>query len=87
VTTPVVVCTATFGHSDDLTHRRPAPDLPHLAFWHEEDFAPLTLWLLAHTGTAASRDGLTEALLARLATVEHRLAAHPSDRVLEGSIQ
>jgi hypothetical protein len=86
VGTPVVVCTAAFGHSDDLTHRRPAAKLPRRAFWHEEDFAPLMLWLLAQTGTEESRDGLVEALRDRLSTVEHRLADRAGNRALEGSV-
>jgi hypothetical protein len=73
VDTPVVFCHATFGHSDDLALRRPAPGLPQRAFWHEADFAPLMLWLLAHTPGAAARDALRAALLQRLAAVEGRI--------------
>ncbi|MBX7221519.1 MAG: VWA domain-containing protein [Blastocatellia bacterium] len=48
-TTPVVFCHSAFSHSDDLGLRRPAPNLPHLTFWHEQEFKSLieTLWALA----------------------------------------
>jgi hypothetical protein len=68
---PVVFCNATFGHSDDLSLRRPAPALPQRAFWHQEDLVPLVLWLLAHAG--ASR-WLGDALRQRLAAAEHAVA-------------
>jgi hypothetical protein len=69
VTTPVVFCHSTFGHSDDLTLRRPAPGLPQRAFWHEADFGPLVLWLLAQAGNTALYDALRD----RLGAVERRL--------------
>jgi hypothetical protein len=73
VTTPVVFCHSTFGHSDDLRLRRPAPDLPQWAFWHEEDFAALVLWLLAHTRTPDTERAMRDALTDRLTRVERRL--------------
>jgi len=72
-TTPVVFCHSTFGHSDDLSTRRPAPTLPQRAFWHEGDFEPLLLWLLVHTETAAADQALRQALRERLATVERSM--------------
>jgi hypothetical protein len=42
---PVVFCHSKFTDKDDLTLRRPAPGLPELEFWHQDDFAEL-LWLL-----------------------------------------
>jgi hypothetical protein len=74
ITTPVVFCHSTFGHSDDLALRRPAPGLPQRAFWHEEDFAPLMVWLLAHTRSTNAEGALKDALMQRLAAVERRLA-------------
>jgi hypothetical protein len=65
----VVFCHSTFGHSDDLTLRRPAPGLPQRAFWHEADFGPLVLWLLAQAGNTALYDALRD----RLGAVERRL--------------
>ena len=67
VDTPVVCCTATFSHSDDLTLRRPAPALPQRTFWHEADFASLVLWMLFQTKAA---DWQRAALLERLSHVE-----------------
>jgi hypothetical protein len=74
ITAPVVLCQSTFGHSDDLALRRPAPGLPRRTFWHQEDFAPLMLWLLAHTRTAGAEQALRDALLQRLTAVERGLA-------------
>jgi hypothetical protein len=73
VDTQVLFCHSAFGHSDDLTHRRPAPAVPHKAFWHEADFAPLLLWLLAHAGTPAADAELTGSLRNRLTALEREL--------------
>jgi hypothetical protein len=85
VATPVVFCHSAFGHSDDLALRRPAPGLPERVFWHEEDFAPLVVWLLAQTRTGAADRWLRDALTARLAAVEGLLTAGTTGAVLEGS--
>jgi hypothetical protein len=45
VTTPVVFCHSKFSAKDDLALRRPAPELPELEFWHQDDFAEV-LWML-----------------------------------------
>jgi len=42
---PVVFCHSKFTDKDDLALRRPAPQLPELAFWHQDDFADV-LWSL-----------------------------------------
>jgi hypothetical protein len=52
VRTPILMCQATYGHSDDLTLRRPAPDLPQRTFWHSDDLVPLILWILSQVDTA-----------------------------------
>ncbi|MFE3192706.1 hypothetical protein ACFXHA_27105 [Nocardia sp. NPDC059240] len=49
ISTPIVLCQALFTGSDDRTLRDPAPALPHTAFWHQDDFAPLLPWLFART--------------------------------------
>jgi hypothetical protein len=67
---PVVVCVATFGHSDDLTLRHPAPTLPRRPFWHEADLGPLVLWLLMNTRAAGADAWLRAALAERLALLE-----------------
>lgn len=67
VDTPVVYCAATFGHSDDLSLRRPAPALPQRAFWHEADFASLVLWMLFQTNAV---EWQRAALHERLSIVE-----------------
>jgi hypothetical protein len=67
VDTPVVCCTATFSHSDDLTLRRPAPALPQQTFWHEADFASLVLWMLFQTRSVTWQRA---ALRERLSIVE-----------------
>jgi hypothetical protein len=67
---PVVVCVATFGHSDDLLLRRPVPGLPQRPFWHEADLGPLVLWLLTNTRAAGAGAWPRAALTERLALVE-----------------
>ena len=85
VRTPVVFCHSAFGHSDDLTLRRPAPDLPQWTFWHEADFAPLMLWLLTNVRTTGTGTApwLRDALRERLVAVERR---HAGSTTLEGSV-
>jgi hypothetical protein len=70
VDVPVVVCVATFGHSDDLALRKPAPHVPQRPFWHEADFGPLVLWMLLNTRAAGAGAWLRAALTERLALVE-----------------
>jgi hypothetical protein len=79
VPTPVVFLQSTFSHSDDLSLRRPAPALPDRPFWHQADFEPVLLWLLAHTDTAATRRELRDAL-------RRRLAVHEDGRPAVGSV-
>ena len=67
---PVVVCVATFGHSDDLTLRRPGRAVPQRPFWHEADLGPLVLWLLTNTRAAGADAWLRAALTERLELVE-----------------
>ncbi|MEV4017523.1 vWA domain-containing protein [Nonomuraea angiospora] len=64
VTTPVVLCQATFSAGDDLTLRDPAPQLPRQPFWHQDDFAGLLPWLFGHC--APGRDWIRTAMLSRL---------------------
>lgn len=64
VTTPVVLCQATFTAGDDLTLRDPAPQLPRQPFWHQDDFAGLLPWLFGHC--APGRDWIRTAMLSRL---------------------
>ncbi|MFI7125073.1 hypothetical protein ACIBQ1_05225 [Nonomuraea sp. NPDC050153] len=64
VTTPVVLCQATFTGGDDLTLRDPAPVLPRQPFWHQDDFAGLLPWLFGHC--APGRDWIRTAMLSRL---------------------
>jgi hypothetical protein len=70
VATPVVFCHSTYSHSDDLTLRRPVPALPQHAFWHQEDFGPLLLWLLLQARHAEAWRWLRAALIDRLSIVE-----------------
>ncbi|MEV4110480.1 vWA domain-containing protein [Nonomuraea sp. NPDC049695] len=64
VTTPVVLCQATFTRGDDLTLRDPAPDLPRHPFWHQDDFAGLLPWMFGHC--PPGRDWIRTAMLGRL---------------------
>ncbi|MEC3952700.1 VWA domain-containing protein [Nocardia sp. CDC153] len=53
ISTPIVVCQAMFTGSDDRTLRDPAPALPSVGFWHQDDFAALLPWLFARTPAGA----------------------------------
>jgi hypothetical protein len=69
VRTPVVFCHSKFTAKDDLTLRRPAPALPELEFWHEEDFAEV-LWSLFAGAGGRGTDYLRSQLRRRLALLE-----------------
>lgn len=60
VSTPVVFVHSKFTDKDDLALRRPAPRLPELEFWHQDDFAGILFALFA-----ASRPPHGEAFLVR----------------------
>src|SRR5579871_2711881 len=66
VETPVVFCHSKFSPADDLTLRRPARNLPELAFWHQDDFTDLLLNFHLLADTPATRAGLRAFLLRRL---------------------
>ena len=38
IKTPIFFVQSQFYYKDDLTQRRPAPSLPELGFWHQDDF-------------------------------------------------
>ena len=52
--TPVVFCHSKFTDKDDLELRRPAPSLPSMEFWHQDDFGDLAVSLFS---IARTRDG------------------------------
>ncbi|GAB4294281.1 MAG: hypothetical protein Fur0025_30870 [Oscillatoriaceae cyanobacterium] len=64
--TPVVFCHSKFTGSDDLSQRRPAPHLPQLEFWHENDFENLLVTLFAMAKPQLSEPGLRQFFLAKL---------------------
>jgi hypothetical protein len=64
VETPVVFCHSQFTDKDDLTWRRPAPALPELEFWHQQDFADL-LWSLFSRARAPHGEAFLEGQLRR----------------------
>lgn len=51
--TPILLCHAMFTGSDDRALRDPAPNLPSMGFWHQDDFAALLPWLFAHSPAGA----------------------------------
>ncbi|HMA36350.1 MAG TPA: VWA domain-containing protein [Chloroflexia bacterium] len=63
---PVVFCHSKFTPLDDVSLRRPAPTLPELAFWHENDFEEvlIRLFTLARgpQGAASMREFLRNRL-------------------------
>lgn len=64
VETPVVFCHSQFTDKDDLTWRRPAPALPELEFWHQQDFGDL-LWSLFSRARAPHGEAFLEGQLRR----------------------
>jgi hypothetical protein len=73
--TPVVFCHSTFTPKDDLVLRRPAANLPEVAFWHEDEFAGLLLTLFAQAGNGKGEAFLRQHLSERLALVEKETAS------------
>jgi hypothetical protein len=73
VRTPVVFCHSKFTAKDDLSLRRPAPQLPELAFWHQNDFSEV-LWSLFTLASGDRRDEFVRRqLLRRLALAEEEV--------------
>jgi hypothetical protein len=70
IVTPVVFCHSKFTAKDDLALRRPAPMLPELSFWHEEDFADLLWTLFSWAADHRGQDFLRGQLLRRLEILE-----------------
>ncbi len=66
IQTPIVFCHSKFTAKDDLTLRRPAPQLPEMEFWHQEDFADLLWSLFAHAAGERGVEFLRAQLLRRL---------------------
>jgi hypothetical protein len=70
IRTPVVFCHSKFTAKDDLTLRHPAPALPELEFWHQENFNDLLWSLFGRAAGERGRDFLRGALLRRLDLLE-----------------
>lgn len=73
ITTPIVVCQSKFTAKDDMTLRRPAPDIAEIGFWHEDDFAEVLLNLTTRTHPAMAATSLRRALEARLTGLTREL--------------
>lgn len=71
---PVVVCTSMFTAKDDLSLRSPAPNVPHVGFSHEDDFAAVLETIGSAARGEAGTSFLRSTLLARLETVERSLS-------------
>jgi hypothetical protein len=70
IRTPVVFCHSKFTAKDDLTLRRPAPALPELEFWHQENFNDLLWSLFGRAAGERGREFLCATLLRRLDLLE-----------------
>jgi hypothetical protein len=70
VQTPVVFCHSKFSAKDDLALRRPAPALPELEFWHQDNFADLLWSLFARAAGERGTEFLRGQLLRRLEILE-----------------
>jgi hypothetical protein len=73
IDTPVVFCHSKFTPADDLSLRNPAPCMPQLEFWHQEDFENLLFSLYLRVDSPASRAGLQEFLLQKLDRFQQEL--------------
>ncbi|MGA7732942.1 MAG: VWA domain-containing protein [Chloroflexia bacterium] len=71
---PVIFCHSKFSHSDDLSFRRPAPDLPETEFWHQSDFEDVMLRLFTAAQDGAREKSVREFLRAKLDRVEREVA-------------
>lgn len=67
---PVVVCQSKFTFKDDLLLRSPAPGLPEIGFWHENDFHDVLVALVSRAQPALASRFLRDALCARLSSIE-----------------
>jgi hypothetical protein len=78
VQTPVVFCHSKFTNLDDLTLRRPAPNLPQLEFWHQNDFEELLPSLFLAAKGKGGEECLQEFLLEKLYKVEKEVTSWTS---------
>jgi len=67
---PVVVCQSKFTFKDDLSLRSPAPGLPEIGFWHEDDFHDVLVALVSRARPELASRFLRDALEARLSSIE-----------------
>ncbi|NEO89589.1 MAG: VWA domain-containing protein [Moorea sp. SIO3G5] len=74
VETPVVFCHSKFTPADNLTLRRPVPNLPQLEFWHQEDFETVLLSLFSRVNSQEAQTCLQQFLLQKLDQIEKELA-------------
>src|SRR5439155_9736673 len=70
VRTPVVFIHSKFTDKDDLALRQPAPALPELGFWHQDDFEEVLWSLFTLARGDAARTLLREQMLRRLRLLE-----------------
>jgi hypothetical protein len=67
---PVVFVHVTFTAGDDLSLRRPAPGIPELAVWHQDEFADVLLMLFSYAMKGDGSAVLRRYLRDRLARLE-----------------
>lgn len=70
---PVVFCHSKFTNLDDLTLRRPAPQLPEVEFWHENDFADVLWTLFASARSPKAESFVDQQLWQRLNQCEKEM--------------
>ena len=73
IETPVVFCHSKFTPADDLTWRRPAPNITQWEFWHQENFETLLLFLFSQVETRETVANLQEFLMQKLTRLEKEL--------------
>jgi hypothetical protein len=74
VRTPVIFCHSKFSHSDELSFRRPASNLPETEFWHQNDFEDVMLRLFSAARNGAGESSVREFLRTKLDRVESEVA-------------
>ncbi len=65
IETPIFFVHSLFYHKDDLSRRRPAPSLPELSFWHQDDFEQVLINAFLES-KSANVDGMIKFLQKQL---------------------
>ncbi|MEB3828239.1 VWA domain-containing protein [Phormidium sp. CCY1219] len=73
--TPVVFCHSKFTNNDDLSLRQPAPNLPQIEFWHQDDFEEVILSLFSLLSGSHVEAAMQNFLRQKLEALEQRFSS------------